>query len=476
MRAADRMGLRTAVLAGTVLLLAAAVAAQSSGSNSGNTGNAPANAPAATTSSSGSQSTPAAQPAPGTTSVGGDQPAPAKQPDQGTATANNGQLPPCPAKTDDKKDKKKDKATDDSGKVDDAEPGTTPVGGDCDATAEAVNPEKVIDPGSQMIKVKPGSIEDVSAVGNRDIGARGMGNWYSTDSEIKMGKQYADEIEKSTKFITDPVIDEYVNRIGQNIVKNSDCKVPFTIKVIDSDEINAMALPGGFFYVNSGLILNADEEAELAGVMAHETAHVCAHHAAREMTRLNYAQIGMVPLIMLTGYSWTGYGIYEAAQLAIPITFLEFSREFEAQADYLGVQYMYRAGYDPQAFISFFEKVQALEKRKPGLVAKAFSDHPQTPDRILHSQEEIARILPPKDEYTVTTSEFDDIKARLARIENKRRLLDTKGPNKPSLRRASTGTDDGSNSGNSGNSGQAGNSGSDNGDGPPTLHRRDDQN
>jgi len=297
-----------------------------------------------------------------------------------------------------------------------------------------------------------------------------MGNWYSTDSEIKMGKQYADEIEKSTKFITDPVIDEYVNRIGQNIVKNSDCKVPFTIKVIDSDEINAFALPGGFFFVNSGLIMNADEEAELAGVMAHETAHVCAHHAAREMTRLNYVQIGMVPLIMLTGYTWTGYGIYEAAQLAIPITFLEFSREFEAQADYLGVQYMYRAGYDPQAFISFFEKVQALEKRKPGLVAKAFSDHPQTPDRILHTQEEIARILPPKDEYTVTTSEFDDIKARLARIENKRRLLDTKGPARPSLRRASTGTDDGS------NSGQAGSSGSDSGDGPPTLHRRDDQN
>jgi predicted Zn-dependent protease len=274
------------------------------------------------------------------------------------------------------------------------------------------------------------------------------------------------------------VVVEYVNRIGQNIVKNSDCKVPFTIKVIDSDEINAMALPGGFFYVNSGLILNADEEAELAGVMAHETAHVCAHHAAREMTRLNYVQLGMVPLIMLTGYTWTGYGIYEAAQLAIPITFLEFSREFEAQADYLGVQYMYRAGYDPQAFITFFEKVQALEKRKPGLVAKAFSDHPQTPDRILHSQEEIARILPPKDEYTVTTSEFDDVKARLARIENKRRLTDNKGAAKPSLRRASTGPDDNGNSGSgSGNSsGQAGNSGSDSGDGPPTLHRRDDQN
>jgi len=339
-------------------------------------------------------------------------------------------------------------------------PGTAPVGGDVPAAASDVNPEKVVDPGSQLIKVKPGSIEDVSAVGNRDIGARGMGNWYSVDTEIKMGKMYSEEIEKSTKFITDPVVVEYVNRIGQNIVKNSDCKVPFTIKVIDSDEINAMALPGGFFYVNSGLILNADEEAELAGVMAHETAHVCAHHAVREQTRMNYAQLSTIPLIFIGG--WTGYGIYEAAGLAVPMTFLKFSRDFEAQADYLGVQYMYRAGYDPQAFISFFEKIQALEKRKPGLVAKAFSDHPQTPDRILHSQEEIARILPARDEYTVTTSEFDDIKARLARIENKRRLTDTKDKNKPSLRRAS-------NDPNAADPNKTD-------DGPPTLHRREDQN
>jgi predicted Zn-dependent protease len=280
-----------------------------------------------------------------------------------------------------------------------------------------------------------------------------------------MGKMYSMEIEKSTKFITDPVIEEYVNRIGQNIVKNSDCKVPFTIKVIDSDEINAMALPGGFFYVNSGLILNADEEAELAGVMAHETAHVCAHHAVREQTRMNYAQLSTIPLIFIGG--WTGYGIYEAAGLAVPMTFLKFSRDFEAQADYLGVQYMYRAGYDPQAFIAFFEKVQALEKRKPGMVAKAFSDHPQTPDRILHSQEEIARILPARDEYTVTTSEFDDIKARLARIENKRRLTDTKDKNKPSLRRAGTGSSDPNSTASSGDSSD---------DGPPTLHRREDQN
>jgi beta-barrel assembly-enhancing protease len=366
-----------------------------------------------------------------------------------------------------------DTAAEAKGCADDPDTGKNPCGApklskkaqDEAKAAAASKTPVLVEPGSQLEKVKPGSIEDVSAVGNRDIGGRGVGNWYSTDSEIKMGRQYAAEIEKSTKFINDSVITEYVNRIGQNIVKNSDCKVPFTIKVIDSDEINAMALPGGFFYVNSGLILNADEEAELAGVMAHETAHVCAHHAAREMTRANYAQLGTIPLIFIGG--WTGYGIYEAASLAIPVTFLHFSREFEAQADYLGVQYMYRAGYDPQAFISFFEKVQALEKRKPGLVAKTFSDHPQTPDRIEHSQEEIAHILPAKDEYTVTTSEFDDIKARLARIENKRRLTDNKDGKKPSLRKASNSKDDSTAQSTDPNA---------NPSDQPTLHRREDNN
>jgi beta-barrel assembly-enhancing protease len=459
MRASFRSS-RALTLAGLALALATTMAAQSSSQSS-------PSAPA---------STPAAQPAPGTTPVGGDtaaapskgeaapsgsaaaaassaqQPPSAQQPAPGT-TPVGGDTPPTPTEK--------------------PAPGTTPVGGD--TAAVAVNPDKVVDVGSQPIKVKPGSIDDVSAVGNRDIGARGLGNWYSVDTEIKMGKMYASEIEKSTKFITDPVIVEYVNRVGQNIVKNSDCKVPFTIKIIDSDVINAMALPGGFFYVNSGLILNADEEAELAGVMAHETAHVCAHHAVREQTRMNYAQLSTIPLIFIGG--WTGYGIYEAASLAVPITFLHFSRDFEAQADYLGVQYMYRAGYDPQAFISFFEKVQALEKRKPGMVEKAFSDHPQTPDRILHSQEEIARILPARDEYTVTTSEFDDIKARLARIENKRRLTDTKGGQKPSLRRASTNPNDPNSTASSGSgSGNGTSTSSTDDDGPPTLHRRDDNN
>ncbi|GAC1425108.1 MAG: hypothetical protein NVSMB62_22180 [Acidobacteriaceae bacterium] len=321
------------------------------------------------------------------------------------------------------------------------------------------SPGEALDP-----HIKKGSEDDVDAVGNRCIGCRGMGNWYSTNWEISAGKQYSMEIEKSAHMINDPLIQEYVNRVGQNIVKNSDCKVPFTIKIIDSDEINAMALPGGFFYVNSGLIMAADEEAELAGVMAHETAHVCAHHAARQQTKMNYMQIGSIPLIIFTQGSWTGYGIYEAAQLAVPITFLQFSRSDEAEADWLGLQYMYKAGYDPQAFIQFFEKIDALEKHKPGTLAKVFADHPQTPDRISHSEQEIATIMPAKPDYVVTTSEFDDVKSRLARIENKRKLNDKSGGNKPTLRRVGGSNNDPNNPGGTGTSTS---------DDRPTLGRRD---
>jgi predicted Zn-dependent protease len=267
------------------------------------------------------------------------------------------------------------------------------------------------------------------------------------------------QVENSVKLVQDPVVNEYVNRIGQNLVRNSDAKVPFTIKVIDSDEVNAFALPGGFFYVNSGLILAADEEAELAGVMAHEISHVAARHGMRQMTRANWAQIGTLPLIFVGG--GIGYGIYEAAGLGLPLTFMKFQRNFEAEADYLGLQYMYKTGYDPQAFISFFEKIQAKEKKKPGTIAKAFASHPQTPDRIEASQKEIATILPARPQYIVTTSEFDDVKARLASIENRHKVLDQKDANKPSLRRTST-TD------------KSGNTTDNSDDDRPTLKRRDD--
>src|SRR5215831_6499196 len=231
--------------------------------------------------------------------------------------------------------------------------------------------------------------KDPDEIGNRDVG-KGL-NFYSIEKEIAIGKQMAQEVERQAKIVDDPIIAEYVNRVGQNLVRNSDAKVPFTIKVIDAEEINAFALPGGFFFVNTGVLLNADTEAEMAGVMAHEIAHVAARHGTRQATRgqiINYASI---PLIFMGG--WTGYAIRQGAGLAIPLGFLTFSRGFESEADFLGLQYMYKSGYDPTAFVDFFEKIQSMEKRKPGTVSKVFSTHPMTDDRIKAAQSEIQKIL-----------------------------------------------------------------------------------
>jgi predicted Zn-dependent protease len=297
------------------------------------------------------------------------------------------------------------------------------------------------DPNNQPVKLKhDGSINDLEAIGNRNVGCgRGVGNWYSVEGQINMGRQYAEQIDSSSKLIKDPVITEYINRLGQNLVRNSDSKVPFTIKVIDSDAINAFALPGGFFYVNTGLILAADNESEVAGVMAHEIAHVAACHIARQQTRGNLAQLLTIPLI-IAAPGLGGLAAQEAAGLALPVTFLKFSRGFEAEADYLGVQYMYKSGYDPQSFTAFFEKIEAREKKKPGMLSKAFDSHPQTPDRVEKSQEEIEKLLPPQPSYKVDTSEFQDVKARLAKIENRRKLDDRK-EGSPELRRASAPSD-----------------------------------
>jgi beta-barrel assembly-enhancing protease len=281
--------------------------------------------------------------------------------------------------------------------------------------------------------VKPGSESDVNSVGNRGVG-KGI-NLYSLQREIALGKGAAMEVEKTAKMINDPIVTEYVNRVGQNLVRNSDAKVPFTIKVIDSDEINAFALPGGFFYVNSGLVLRADEEAELAGVMGHEIAHVAARHATRSATKGQIMEWASIPLILLGPGGWAGYGLYEGLNLAIPMSYLKFTRDAEREADFLGLQYMYKAGYDPNAFVSFFEKVEAEERRRPGSIPKIFATHPPTPDRVQKTQEEIATILPAREEYIVSTSEFDVVKARLRRIENRNKLDEKKtNGDKPTLR------------------------------------------
>lgn len=273
--------------------------------------------------------------------------------------------------------------------------------------------------------------KDVEAIGERDVG-KGV-NFYSIEKEIGMGKGLAQEIERQAKIVDDQVVAEYVNRVGQNLVRNSDTKVPVTIKVIDSEEVNAFALPGGFFFVNTGLILKAESEAELAGVMAHELAHIAARHGTRQATRGQIANLATIPLIFMGG--WAGYGIRQGASVAIPMGFMYFSRGFEREADLLGLQYLYKAGYDPSSFVDFFEKLQSLEKRKPGTMAKVFSSHPLTDDRIETAQKNIQELLEAKPEYVVTTSEFLEVKGRLNSLLN-RRKGEEPDSNKPRLRRA----------------------------------------
>lgn len=279
---------------------------------------------------------------------------------------------------------------------------------------------------------------DINEVGNRGIG-KGM-NFYSIEKEEALGREMSQQIESQAKLLKDPVINEYVNRIGQNLVRNSDATMPFTIKIVESDEVNAFALPGGFFYVNTGLIMAADSEAELAGVMAHEIAHVAARHATKNMTKGQLFNFASIPLIFIGGP--VGYAVQQAAGIAMPMGFLKFSRDAEREADLLGLEYQYKSGYDPASFVSFFEKIKAQEKQKGNFISKAFSTHPMTSDRVTRAQDEISRYLPPRTQYVVDTSEFAEIKGRLAGLMNERKLQ--KGnEGGPTLRRAQNDPDAG---------------------------------
>jgi predicted Zn-dependent protease len=274
--------------------------------------------------------------------------------------------------------------------------------------------------------------KDPDQIGNRDVG-KGL-NFYSTAQEIALGKQLATEVRRQSKLVDDPIIGEYVNRLGQNLVRNSDATVPFTFEIVQGDQLNAFALPGGFVFVNTGLIEAAETEAELAGAMAHEIAHVAARHITRQATRGKIVDYASLPLILLGG--WTGYAVRQGAGLAIPMGFLSFSRGFESEADMLGLQYMYKAGYDPTASIDLFERMLTLEKRKPGTIAKVFNTHPMTEDRIAKTQKNIAEMLRERPEFVVTTSEFNEVRERLKSRYIPRKPED---PNRPRLRRSPAG-------------------------------------
>jgi predicted Zn-dependent protease len=260
---------------------------------------------------------------------------------------------------------------------------------------------------------------DVENIGNRKITGNVWGvfpNFVSLEKEIAIGAQVAAQFEQTARLIEDPVIAEYIDRVGQNIVKHSDAKVPFHIKVVDTDEVNAFAFPGGYFYVNKGLILKAENEAELAGVMAHEISHVAARHATTRMSKAQILQFASIPALFIGGY-WTQMAIYNGLGLGINLELLGVTRDSEKEADQLGIQYLWNSDYDPNAFVTFFEKLQEEEKSKPGKLGGFFRTHPYTLDRIAAAIDE-QRYLPEKDNYIMNTSEFDRVKSRLLAIDN----------------------------------------------------------
>jgi predicted Zn-dependent protease len=271
--------------------------------------------------------------------------------------------------------------------------------------------------------------KDPEQIGNRDVGS-GV-NFYSLEKEIALGKQLAQEVERSAKLVDDPFPAEYINRLAQNLARNSDLKAPVTAKLIDSIEVNAFALPGGFLFVNTGLVLKAETEAELASAMAHEIAHVAARHGTRQASRGQIVNLASLPLIFLGG--WPGYAVRQGASLALPLTFLKFSRGFEQEADLLGLQYLYKAGYDPTAFVDFFERMEALEKKKPGTVSELFRSHPNMSSRIKNTQKNVQELLQQQPQYVVTTSEYRELNQYMARILNQRKNQPTSTG--PTLRR-----------------------------------------
>lgn len=288
--------------------------------------------------------------------------------------------------------------------------------------------------------------DNIEDIGNRSVSGKVFKifpNMISFEKEIQIGQQIAAEFEQTARLVEDPVINEYIDRIGQDLVKHSDAKVPFHIKVIDSDEVNAFAFPGGYFYVNKGLILEAENESELAGVMAHEISHVTARHATTRMSKGQYMQIAAIPALFIGGY-WAQMGIQNALGLGLNLELMGITRESEREADQLGIQYLWNTGYDPNGFVSFFEKMKRHEKSQPSRLAGWFRTHPSTDDRIVAALDE-QRFLPEKDSYVINTSEFNRVRARLLAIDNAQKAeqeeINSLEQKRPTLKRRTEGDD-----------------------------------
>lgn len=271
------------------------------------------------------------------------------------------------------------------------------------------------------------SKKDPDQIGVRDV-SKGV-NWYSVEKEMALGKQLATEVEKTHKLVTDPLVTEYVNRVGQNLARHSDSKIALTFKVIEGDEPNAITLPGGYIYVQAGLLKTADTEAQLAAALAHEIAHVAARHGTRQATQSQIGQITTIPLIFLGG--WGGICALGASRL-VPVGLLSVERGYEAEADLLGLQYLYKSGYDPLGMVEVFERIFSLDDHKHPKASRIFSTHPDGDNRLVTVQKNIEALLKAQPQYIVTTSQFNDMQARLISLEWDKKP-EPAGPKPPTL-------------------------------------------
>lgn len=271
--------------------------------------------------------------------------------------------------------------------------------------------------------------KDPDQIGTRDV-SKGV-NFYSIEKEMALGKQLSLQVEKHQKLVADKLITEYINRLGQNLSRHSDTKIPLTLKVVEGEDPNAITLPGGYIYVQTELIRTADTEAQLAAAMAHEIGHVAARHGTRQATKEDITQIATIPLIFMGGWGICARG---ASSLLEPAGFLAVQRANETEADLLGLQYLYKSGYDPLGMVEIFEKILSLDERKHGKLANLTSTHPASDDRLVHVQKNIEALLKAQPQYIVTTSEFANVKARLVALDWDRKP-EPAGPKPPTLRR-----------------------------------------
>jgi len=274
--------------------------------------------------------------------------------------------------------------------------------------------------------------KDPTKIGDRNVAGR-FNNFYSIDKEIALGKQLSIEVHKQAHVVDDPIVAEYINRLGQTLARNSDVAFPVSFTLIEAEDINAFTLPGGFVFLNTGMFRLSDNEAELASVLAHELGHAAARHATRQATTSDLIAASTIPLAIFGG--WMGLLVRPAASIVEPMALFHFSREFETEADMLGVQYLWKSGYDPDASVDMFERVESTERTHPGSVSKLFRTHPLTADRIEKTQNNINQLLPSRKEYVLNTSEYEEVRARLGEILQDHKT-DLKEQNHPTLRRA----------------------------------------